>query len=115
MTPQAPAILGIPIDFILFGLTLLCVAVIKQGGYDWGFLAYAVGFGGSIIWFGSSSGVALSSMYPEAKSVVKWLRHGWYIIVAYLVGFYVMLGALGWRPDTAHRRVEPLQVSQAYP
>jgi hypothetical protein len=80
---------------------------IKQGGYDWGFLAYVVGFGGSIIWLGSSSGVALSSMYPETKSVVQWLRHGWYIIVAYLVGFYVMLGLLGWRPDTPHRRVAP--------
>ena len=93
----------------------LTALAIKQGGYDWGFLAYAVGFGGSMIWFGSSSGVALSSMYPEANSVVKWLRHGWYIIVAYLVGFYVMLGALGWRPDSPHRRVELLQVSQAYP
>ena len=33
---------------------------LKQGGYDWGFLAYSVGFGGSMIWFGSSAGVALS-------------------------------------------------------
>jgi hypothetical protein len=29
-----------------------------QGGYDWGGLAYTVGFGGSMIWFGSSAGVA---------------------------------------------------------
>jgi hypothetical protein len=28
---------------------------LEQGGYDWGVLAY-VGFGGSMIWFGSSSG-----------------------------------------------------------
>ena len=27
---------------------------LEQGGYDWGILAYAVGFGGSMIWFGSS-------------------------------------------------------------
>jgi predicted Fe-S protein YdhL (DUF1289 family) len=27
-------------------------------------LAYAVGFGGSMIWFGSSAGVALSNLYP---------------------------------------------------
>jgi hypothetical protein len=27
-------------------------AALQQGGYDWGFLAYAVGFGGSMIWFG---------------------------------------------------------------
>ncbi len=47
---------------------------IKQGGYDWGYLAYTVGFGGSMIWFGSSAGVALSKMYPEAKSVGSWVK-----------------------------------------
>ncbi|HXI87456.1 MAG TPA: hypothetical protein VNH64_08355, partial [Parvularculaceae bacterium] len=44
----------------------LTALALSQGGYDWGFLAYAVGFGGSMIWFGSSAGVALSNMYPEA-------------------------------------------------
>ena len=96
--------LGLGFVSAVFDNIPLTALAIKQGGYDWGFLAYVVGFGGSIIWFGSSSGVALSSMYPEAKSVVQWLRHGWYIIVAYLVGFYLMLGLLGWRPDTPHRR-----------
>ena len=47
----------------------LTALALKQGGYDWGMLAYAVGFGGSMIWFGSSAGVALSNMYPQAKSV----------------------------------------------
>ena len=37
----------------------LTALALKQGGYDWGFLAYAVGFGGSMIWFGSSAGVAI--------------------------------------------------------
>ena len=45
----------------------LTALALKQGGYDWGMLAYAVGFGGSMIWFGSSAGVAISNMYPEAK------------------------------------------------
>jgi Na+/H+ antiporter NhaD/arsenite permease-like protein len=45
----------------------LTALAIKQGGYDWGYLAYAVGFGGSMIWFGSSAGVAISNMYPEGK------------------------------------------------
>src|SRR6185369_10128402 len=44
----------------------LTALALRQGGFDWGFLAYAVGFGGSMIWFGSSAGVALSNMYPEA-------------------------------------------------
>jgi Na+/H+ antiporter NhaD/arsenite permease-like protein len=82
----------------------LTALALKQGGYDWGFLAFAVGFGGSMIWFGSSAGVALSNMYPEAKSVGLWLRHGWHIAVAYVIGFFVMLAILGWHPDKDHRK-----------
>ena len=40
----------------------------SQGGYDWGMLAYAVGYGGSMIWFGSSAGVAITNIFPEARS-----------------------------------------------
>lgn len=79
----------------------LTALAIKQGGYDWGFLAYAVGFGGSMIWFGSSAGVALSNMYPQAKSVGQWLRHGWHVAVAYVVGFLVMLAVIGFHPGSA--------------
>jgi Na+/H+ antiporter NhaD/arsenite permease-like protein len=82
----------------------LTALALNQGGYDWGFLAYAVGFGGSMIWFGSSAGVALSNMYPEAKSVLRWVRHGWPVAVAYVVGFFVMLAILGWNPDPPHRK-----------
>jgi Na+/H+ antiporter NhaD/arsenite permease-like protein len=76
----------------------LTALALRQGGFDWGFLAYAVGFGGSMIWFGSSAGVALSNLYPESRSVTLWVRHGWHVIVAYVVGFFVMLALLGWRP-----------------
>lgn len=72
---------------------------LEQGGYDWGVLAFAVGFGGSMIWFGSSAGVALSNMFPEARSVVNWIRHGWHIGVGYAVGFAVLLVGHGWHPD----------------
>ena len=77
----------------------LTALAIKQGGYDWGMLAYCVGFGGSMIWFGSSAGVALSSMFPQARSVGAWLRGGWHITVAYVVGFFVMLAIAGWHPS----------------
>jgi len=77
----------------------LTALALKQGGYDWGYLAYCVGFGGSMIWFGSSAGVALATMYPEAKSVGLWLSRGWHVAVAYVVGFVVMLAMLGWHPD----------------
>jgi Na+/H+ antiporter NhaD/arsenite permease-like protein len=77
----------------------LTALALKQDGYDWGMLAYAVGFGGSMIWFGSSAGVALSNMYPEAKSVGRWLRYGWHIPLAYVLGFAVMLAVTGWHPS----------------
>jgi Na+/H+ antiporter NhaD/arsenite permease-like protein len=76
----------------------LTALALRQGGYDWGFLAYAVGFGGSMIWFGSSAGVALCNLYPEARSVGKWLQAGWHIAVAYVVGFGVLLAVVGWDP-----------------
>ena len=76
----------------------LTALALHQGGYDWGFLAYAVGFGGSMIWFGSSAGVALSNAFPESRSVMLWLRHGWHVAVAYVIGFFVLLAVLGWHP-----------------
>lgn len=82
----------------------LTALALKQGGYDWGFLAYAVGFGGSMIWFGSSAGVALSAMYPEARSVFRWIASGWYVTLAYVVGFFVMLALLGWEPHPPHKK-----------
>jgi Na+/H+ antiporter NhaD/arsenite permease-like protein len=76
----------------------LTALALEQGGYDWGMLAYAVGYGGSMIWFGSSAGVALSNSYPEARSVARWLTQGWHVTVAYVVGFFVLLVLLGWQP-----------------
>src|SRR5258706_2210172 len=77
----------------------LTALALHQGGYDWGFLAYAVGFGGAMIWFGSSAGVALSNNFPEAKNALLWLRHGWHVALAYVIGFFIMLPGLHWQPD----------------
>jgi Na+/H+ antiporter NhaD/arsenite permease-like protein len=90
----------------------LTALALKQGGYDWGFLAYAVGFGGSMIWFGSSSGVALSNLYPEAKSVGQWVRHGWPIPIAYVAGFFVMLYVWQWHPDKPHKEPVTAAIAQ---
>jgi Na+/H+ antiporter NhaD/arsenite permease-like protein len=81
----------------------LTALAIKQDGYDWGFLAFGVGFGGSMLWFGSSAGVALSNMFPEAKSVGQWLRHGWHVALAYVVGFLAMVPLLGWHPEPLNK------------
>lgn len=76
----------------------LTALALKQGGYDWGVLAYAVGFGGSMLWFGSSAGVAICNMFPEARSTGRWLREGWPVAVAYVAGFAAIMLALGWQP-----------------
>jgi Na+/H+ antiporter NhaD/arsenite permease-like protein len=83
----------------------LTALALHQGGYDWGFLAYGVGFGGSMIWFGSSAGVALSNMYPEAKSVVAYLKAGWHVALGYVVGFFVLLFVHGWHVDVPNTRM----------
>lgn len=91
----------------------LTALALTQGGFDWGVLAYAVGFGGSMIWFGSSAGVALSNMFPEAKSVGLWLRHGWHVAVAYIIGFFIMLALVGWQPHTPHKTAPVSPASEA--
>jgi hypothetical protein len=53
-----------------------------------------------MIWFGSSAGVALCNMYPEARSVVQWLRYAGWIVLAYIVCFLGMLIISRWQPDT---------------
>jgi len=102
-----PTTLGLGFVSAVFDNIPLTALALKQGGYDWGMLAYAVGFGGSMVWFGSSAGVALSNMYPEAKSVGAWVRHGWFVAVAYLVGFFALLAVLGWHPQGMRSREAP--------
>ena len=94
----------------------LTALALKQGGYDWGVLAYTVGFGGSMIWFGSSAGVALVTMYPEGRNAAKWLKEGWFVTAAYIVGFAVLMGVLGFHPGVRPRgAVEPTPVSVVAP
>ena len=98
-----PTALALGFISAVFDNIPLTALALKQGGFDWGFLAYAVGFGGSMLWFGSSAGVAVANLFPEAKSVGQWLRHGWFVAVAYVVGFFVMLAVLGWHPHEKHK------------
>jgi len=95
--------LGLGFVSAVFDNIPLTALALKQGGYDWGVLAYTVGFGGSMIWFGSSAGVALSNSYPQAKSVALWLRHGWHVTVAYVIGFVALMVIAGWHPHPPHK------------
>jgi Na+/H+ antiporter NhaD/arsenite permease-like protein len=76
-------------------LTKLCL---EQGHFDWGMLAYSVGFGGSMIWFGSSAGVAITNKFPEGRDVIQWVKNGWHVAVAYVIGFFVLYLTMGWEP-----------------
>lgn len=105
-----PTSLGLGFLSAVFDNIPLTALALKQGGYDWAMLAYAVGYGGSMMWFGSSAGVAVSNIFPQAKSVWQWLRHGWHVAIGYVVGFVVMLLLLGWNP---HERVREQQIPPA--
>jgi Na+/H+ antiporter NhaD/arsenite permease-like protein len=98
--PSWETTLGLGFVSAVFDNIPLTALAIKQGNYDWGVLAYAVGFGGSMIWFGSSAGVAVAGLMPEARSTVRWLREGWPVALAYVAGFFLLLALLGWNPES---------------
>jgi Na+/H+ antiporter NhaD/arsenite permease-like protein len=101
--PAALTTLGLGFVSAVFDNIPLTKLALEQGGYDWGALAYAVGYGGSMLWFGSSAGVAVSNLFPEARSAGQWLRQGWHVAVGYLVGFVVLMVVLGWNAHPPHR------------
>ncbi|NWG71571.1 MAG: citrate transporter [Parvularculaceae bacterium] len=109
--PSWQSALGLGFVSSVFDNIPLTALALKQGGYDWGALAFCVGFGGSMVWFGSTAGVAISNLYPEAKSVFRWVRHGWWIALGYVVGFFVMLNVLGWHPAEPHKSAAPAEAT----
>lgn len=99
--------LGLGVVSAFFDNIPLTALAIKQGGYDWGYLAFCVGYGGSMLWFGSSAGVAISGLFTEAKSAKNWLLHGWHVAVGYFLGFFAMYLLLGWHPHAATKVPTP--------
>jgi Na+/H+ antiporter NhaD/arsenite permease-like protein len=97
-SPTWQSALGLGFVSAVFDNIPLTALAIYQGGYDWGVLAYTVGFGGSLTWFGSSAGVAISNIFPQAKSTLDWLKEGWHVGVAYVLGFFLLLALAGWNP-----------------
>jgi hypothetical protein len=86
-------------------MTAFPALALDRGGYDWALLAYPVGFGGSMIWFGASAGVALANLHPAGRSVFRWLREGRFVPLAYVLAFLAMLLPLGWNPDGVQRGI----------
>jgi Na+/H+ antiporter NhaD/arsenite permease-like protein len=101
--PTWQTVLGLGFVSAVFDNIPLTALALYQGGYDWGLLAFAVGYGGSMIWFGSSAGVAIGNLFPEARHTGRWLAEGWHVAVAYVVGFFAMLAVFGWHPDILPR------------
>jgi hypothetical protein len=101
--PSPRTTFGLGFISAVFDKIPLTALALKQRTYRWGHVPYAVAFGGPTIWFGSSAGVAISSICPEAKSVAAWVKGGWFVAVAYLVGFAVMLAFIGWQPEPKKR------------
>ena len=96
--------LGLGAVSAVFDNIPLTKLALEQGGYDWALLSYAVGFGGSMLWFGSSSGVAIAASFPAVRHTGRYVWEGWPIAVAYLAGFAVMLAAFGWNPVAIPRQ-----------
>jgi len=94
--PSWQTAMGLGFVSAVFDNIPLTALAIRQDGFDWGFLAFGVGFGGSMIWFGSSAGVALSNLFPEARSAVAWVKGGWHVALGYVVGYLVMVAVVGW-------------------
>jgi Na+/H+ antiporter NhaD/arsenite permease-like protein len=114
--PSWHTVLGLGFVSAVFDNIPLTALAIAQDHYDWGVLAYAVGFGGSMVWFGSSAGVALSNNFPEARSVGAWLRHGWHVILGYVIGFAALILIMGWHPEPLREAtVQPASVPASVP
>jgi hypothetical protein len=77
----------------------LTALALKQGGYDWGFVAFAVRLRGSMIWFGSSA--VLSRYRTISKREISGCvgALGWHVTVAYIIAYLVMMVVVGWHPD----------------
>lgn len=76
-------ILGITSAF-LDNIPLTAMAI-EQKGYNWPLLAFSVGFGGSLMWFGSSAGVVLTQHLKKGRVIKGWLSLP--LILSFIAGF----------------------------
>ncbi len=97
-SPSWHSSIGLGYVSAVFDNIPLTALALFQGTYDWGLLAFAVGYGGSMIWFGSSAGVGLCNRFPEAKHTLRWIKEGWHVAVAYVLGVTIYMVVIGWRP-----------------
>jgi hypothetical protein len=41
----------------------------------------------------------ICNLYPKAKNTGTWMKEGWHVAAAYVLGFAALYLALGWHPD----------------
>ncbi len=108
-SPSWHSSIGLGYVSAVFDNIPLTALALFQGKYDWGLLAFAVGYGGSMIWFGSSAGVGICNRFPEAKNTLRWVKEGWHVAVAYVLGVTFYVTVIGWRPyDVLRHPAHPL-------
>jgi hypothetical protein len=100
-TASPSTVFGLGFISSIFDNIPLTKLALDQGGYDWGWLAFSVGFGGSMMWFGSSAGVALANDFPKLRDTKTFLKESWPIAIAYVIGFAALF-LLGWHPHAPH-------------
>jgi Na+/H+ antiporter NhaD/arsenite permease-like protein len=100
--PSTTTTFGLGFVSAVFDNIPLTKLALEQDHYDWGMLAYAVGFGGSMMWFGSSAGVALAGSFPQLRQTGRYLAEGWPVALAYVIGFAALALTLGWHPLPIH-------------
>jgi putative effector of murein hydrolase LrgA (UPF0299 family) len=51
-------------------------------------------------------------MYPEARSVVNYVKNGWHVTLAYIISFFVMLAVVGWHPHAPYKKnhIAPVEI-----
>lgn len=113
--PSTSTTLALGFVSSIFDNIPLTKLAIEQGGYDWGLLAFAVGYGGSMMWFGSSAGVAIAGVFHEAKSVKNWLLQGWHVAGGYVLGFLAIAVVSGWEPRPLRRPAHGVHAAPAAP
>ena len=86
MTPQVPTLFGIPIDFVLFGLTLFCVAVFHNHTMRVALAGLATITTYKIVFTGFKTG-------EGAMGFVSHVEHEWVILanlLCLLMGFALL-------------------------
>ncbi len=41
---------------------------------------------------------ALCNRFPEAKNTLRWIKEGWHVAVAYVIGVTIYMTVIGWKP-----------------